>query len=713
MLLSTLSLARHTPQMRSALHNILLLALAFVGNATAQQLPVLPLSVATNPWPAAHSSACGGTDAFCGDIRVSLNVTQSNIIFNAGVVTAQVFWRRRDPNPQIKKIFVLDPTGAAVNVSPVTVEPTCGVFQFDAAVPGVYYAYYLPFHQGSGGADLTFSWIGCNSTDPTEHNPCVLGGASSTPAASVCDSATPAAAIALGLECRDAFNCFSVMEMMAAPAEASAAIAALLSQSSPPFVGVFPEDRDHSVRVRDGGIPVRWALAALHPVPFVIAGAPGEFLPFQLGVWAYAVAAPNITVASTAFTSPSSPSISPSDVAILSTGGSDTKGAPFTKPFGVDFGTAGSIWIGVQVPIDAQSGTLYSGNITIGCGGSNCSSANAVIVPMTLSVSGGSVPYAGAQNVSSLSRLSWLNSKRGLEDVVPAPFTSVTVTGGQGTGQPLVVSSLLKDVFLSATGLPNDIQAAFPTVANGVTSTESRLMLAEPVAFSLFGAGGSPFPVTPLSPAPTVAELLNSSVSWTASSAVSTPGGNNITMSVTGSLDFASYLTFAVTLYSPVAASISDARLSFRLNPSVFVLMAGMDQSGSAARNATWRWSNTTYTNRLFVGRPECGLVLDLRSTGDAWDSPMFGADFPIIPFVPNTWGGAAAAPTSNPYGVNISSDGRIVAFSGPRTFAAGESVTFLFNIALTPSKLIDWQKHWATRTFQVCRRGRMLQTNV
>ena len=42
----------------------------------------------------------------------------------------------------------------------------------------------------------------------------------------------------------------------------------------------------------------------------------------------------------------------------------------------------------------------------------------------------------------------------------------------------------------------------------------------------------------------------------------------------------------------------------------------------------------------------EAGLVVMLNGDGAAWSSPMFGADFPVVPFVPNTWGGSEALPT-------------------------------------------------------------------
>ena len=74
------------------------------GEYALGQLPVVPRVTAPGgTWPAVGISQCGGGS--CGDIRAVLNVTSADIV--RGVATAQIFWRRRDPYPHVKKIIVL------------------------------------------------------------------------------------------------------------------------------------------------------------------------------------------------------------------------------------------------------------------------------------------------------------------------------------------------------------------------------------------------------------------------------------------------------------------------------------------------------------------------------------------------------------------------------------------------------------------------------
>ena len=72
------------------------------------------------------------------------------------------------------------------------------------------------------------------------------------------------------------------------------------------------------------------------------------------------------------------------------------------------------------------------------------------------------------------------------------------------------------------------------------------------------------------------------------------------------------------------------------------------------------------------------------------------GQDYPTIPFIPRTWGGEQSV--SGQFGCNISAAGAVVAYSGPRTLRAGESLVFQFDLAATPSKVLNMTKHFEER---------------
>ena len=669
----------------------LMVALSFTFRACAQQaLPVLPLVVSETGWTP-QPLPVGN---YFGDIRAVVMVPPNQSSF-----TAQIFWRRRDPTPSAKIVLVVAAaTNLTVPVAPnATIEPTCGVVTFTpASEGGLYYVYYLPYTEVSPPDfwEITFSWQGCNDTSDLESNPCVMGrralAAGGSAVASLCTAASPAADAVLRLESRDTFNGFTDMEMMAAPAETAAAAAALAAAGAP--FGVFCESADRPIRVfvppradgSGGGIPVRWATAPSRTSPSFSSSpaAPGSLLVFQAGLWAYTGGAlANVSASATL------PELPSADFTFFNLGGVDPSGSAFNTTWGLRAGGGvGALWIGVALPGSAAPGP-YAGWLDI-----TANTNDTVRVALNISVADvPPVPDEGAGNITSMARLGWLNSRRGIDDTVPAPFVSV---GSSTDGDTLTVTALLKNVTLSQGGLPASVAVQAPKVRGGVPVVRTRQLLAAPIAFDVFDDSLAPMPQTVTSPA-AVSALFNSSVSWTANA---TAAAGALHIDVAGSLDFASYCSFAVTLTATLGpVRLGDVRLTLPVAPAIAQYVMGMGKLGQNYSDLQWRWAAGTPYDKVWLGRPDAGVMLLLKGAGNAWDTPGGG-----IPFVPNSWGGAAALSSGNPNGLNLT-NATAVAFSGARTLSPGDPpLTFLFDLALTPSKPLDMVAHYAHRTVQV-----------
>ena len=694
-----------------------LLPLLALVAACSAALPVLPIVTAPpGTWPQGGAPACGR--GYCGDVRAVLSLTAADIA--ADSATVQVFWRRRDPTPFNKTIIALDAAQAPLVVAQAAIESDCGVVTLTrpGLAPGTYYLYYLPFHQGSGGASVTFSWQGCNDTSAAEGNACVLGGSASA-SASVCAAVLPAAAApVVRLENRDDFNAFTEMELLATPAEAAATAAALGAVNA--WVGVFPEPRERAIRVLHIDtpgrpvIPVRWTpgqqgpQASAAPALGPLAAAPGEFFTFQLGLWAFRGAIANVSYTASAFAPAAGggAAIPASALTVLNLEGSDVFGAPFVNTqYALAAGEVGSLWVGLALPAAAAPG-LYTGSVTLA---SPSGGGAPIATAVTLNVTGAPVPYGGAAAVTSMARLAWLNSQRGLEDTVPAPFVAVGAAPAPPGQRGLALTSLNKQLAVGEDGLPSGLTVAYPRVRSGAPAPSLHAVLGAPIAFTLHDATpGTPPAGPPTLTAPAaLLRVTNSSATWSATSTVPLAGGAAATLTTVGTLDFTSYLNFAVTISNAGAAplALGDVRLTVPMAADNLGWVVGMDDTGKEAcvyEDRAWRWHNTSGANKLWWGRPEAGLVLNLKGEGVQWDSPMFGKDYPVFPYIPDTWGGVGAqGAAASPYGVNLTA-GTAVAFSGPRTLAPGESVVFRFDLALTPSKPQDWTRHWATRTRQL-----------
>ena len=674
--------------------------------AVALQAPVLPIVTApTDSWPIAGSAVCGGSGAYCGDIRAVVTLTAGDIVNDSASV--QLWWRRRDAHPENKSVIVLGADGTGGFTVVAEIEGSCGALTLSRPKlsPGDYHIYFLPYFQSGGGAGLRFSWQGCSDKSDDPSNFCVrrrrLSGAS------VCATVTPAAASVVRLENRDDFNAFSDMELLATAGEVAETTAALVALSPAPVVGVFPEAADRSVRVLDlqagVALPARWALGGAGPQPrsvpaFSGAAAPGQWLALQLGLWAYAGSIANVTLVASALVAPGGATIPATAITCINLGGIDISGAPFVNnAYGLAAGAVGSLWVGVAVPAAAALGA-YAGTLTLSARGSGAP----VTVALTVTVSGAPVPRGGADNIQSMARLAWLDSQLGLEDTVPPPYVPVGASGG-AAGAPLVVTALRKVITLGDDGLPVSAAIAFDRVRRGAPTTTTHELLDSPVAFTLHGADGAALPARVTAPAALTAQT-QSQLGWSAAWAVNAPGGATVDVALVGTLDFSSISTFAVTLTNggAAAAALGDVRLTVPVSQALRGYIVGMSNSGANGAPYTdrqWRWVNHTGSNKVWVGRPEAGILVDLKGDGPAWDSPMFNIDYATIPFIPPTWGGVAAA--EGAYGANIT-NGTVLAFSGPRTLAQGASVVFRFALAFTPSRAVDWTKHWATRTQQL-----------
>ena len=94
-------------------------------------------------------------------------------------------------------------------------------------------------------------------------------------------------------------------------------------------------------------------------------------------------------------------------------------------------GTVTSLWIGVEVPTAVEPNTVLRGTATLGLHKAAGTAATTKDVSVALTVSAEPVSVdQGFSNLSSYSRLSWLNSKYAIDDEVVAPYTALQVGGG-------------------------------------------------------------------------------------------------------------------------------------------------------------------------------------------------------------------------------------------------------------------------------------------
>ena len=653
-------------------------------------VPLHPLRVASS-WPQNASSA--GHDQFrYGDIRAAVSVAAADLHSSTDggplAATVQVYWRRRDPNLNAKLVVVTDAAGRHMAVVSAHIERSCGVLTFEAgAGPATYFVYYLPYVEKGGGARLAFHWWNCS--DQADRR-CITTTELAAADPSQCTAAAAGVSTVVALESRDEFHSFQAMEMIAVESEVAAVVAA---SHGAPFA-VFAESHARPVRMFDY-LPAPWARNGSKALNGT--AAPGSFFVFQIGVFAH-TALPSVTLEYGAgLRNAKGDAIEPTAFRCFNLGGIDAEGKELQKQFSIPVETVGALWIGVDIP-DTAIG-VHTGSIAVRALG------HTERVTLSLAVRGAAVDDHGAGDVYSMARLRWLDSTIGSnESDIPAPFTPVTVNE-PSAGAALALKLLHRTVQVGPNGLPTSVQVAIPRVRRGRTIAPTTELL-EGLAFDVLLSGGNDrsekevLPMAMVSSAKIV-KHTDEGAAWQATLRNSQTG---LTATVAGLLEFDSYLEMNVSLTAgQKAVDLADVLLRITPQPAIRRYMFGLaGDSGTETglwSPLTWRWSNTTGNNLVWGGVQDGGIFLKIKGDGDAWNNPLYGKDFPVVPFVPRSWGGVS--PDTNPGGINVT-ETEIVAFCGRQMLKAGESLTFLFDLAFTPSKPVDMVSHYQQRYLQL-----------
>lgn len=568
----------------------------------------------------------------------------------ADAVRAHIAWRRRDHSPETKAVLVFDAaTGKEVaNVARIEITRAYGDIAFQpATAPGDYEVYYLPYNPGTGNFDdagtyfapkdtADAAWIERNHLRPEE---LPQGAWKNLPEAA-----------ATAIQARTEFDRMDPMEIVATADET----AALLARCGDAPYLVFPEDRSRAIRMFDD-LPISWVESGPR-TEFSGAAQPGEFYPFQLGLWAARAAIRGVSLDAGDLTNAQGGVIPARNIRCINLQGVDWLGQPIAPSFEVGQGQVRALWIGVDIPPDA-AGT-YEGIVTL-----RPLDAPPAEIRARIDVAGDVAAEGGVNDLWRLSRLKWLDSTLGLDEEVVAPFTALAVAGN-------AVSCIGRDVHFNAQGLPERIVAGGRDVLSG--PIEFQVDTADGVA--RFAAGETRVPHV----SPGVVERETESAS------------SNLDLTVRSKMEFDGCIQFSARLKAREKAEIRDVRLEAPMPRSVAAYMMGFSKRGGFRdQDWHWKWNYDRADNQVWLGDAEGGVQLTLCGEKDVWNVvTLHDAGLPA------SWCNDGKG------GCDVVQDGARVfvrAYSGGRTLEAGQDVEFRFRLLVTPFKPID-QRHWNWR---------------
>ncbi|TBR38914.1 MULTISPECIES: glycoside hydrolase domain-containing protein [Dyella] len=571
-------------------------------------------------------------------------------------------WRRRDVHPEQVAVIVTGPDGKVVgNVLRGVIDQAQGQLVFEASQPGTYAIYYQPYVSNGRSNYPTVTYAKPAETADAGWARKVGKRWDKLPKAEV-----------LRYEAVDDFDAYTLMERTATPQE----LQALLAKHANQAMLLFPETRDNSVRMFDA-IPERWAQRGAGGA-FSDTALRGEYLSFQVGVWAPERALSNVTATFTALKGPSDAEIPAQALTSFNLGGVDFTGKPFTTRVDVAKGRVQPLWMGVDVPADAHPG-VYRGEVTIAAEG-----VPAQVVPISVTVGDGQAVAHGDDDPFKLTRLRWLNSTLAQDDTLVKPFTAITADKG-------TLGILGRQITLGANGLPAQMATRFDERMTGFNK-QWQPMLASPMAIVVQDASGKHALNASTGALPKVVQDGPGKVHWQ-----SEGQAGALRSELTGTLEADGTLTLAVTLTATQAATLDDIRLELRPRNDIARYQLGLGRQGELApASYDWKWDVQKNQDGAWIGTVNAGLEFHLRD--ENYQRPLNTNFYHQQPLrMPTSWsnggqGGIRLRAGQGSYAID--------AFSGARSMKAGESLHYDIVMRVTPFKTIDPSKHFAERFF-------------
>ncbi|MFE2733256.1 glycoside hydrolase domain-containing protein [Streptomyces sp. NPDC059349] len=560
-------------------------------------------------------------------------------------VVVDVPWRRRDTSPADVEVIVLSAAsaGRVANVAVLSSDRVCGRVAFEPIDgPGTYEIYYLPYEWSGHIGYLSATYVPRSDeiTDSAWHRHA--------------DETLPSGkARAVRYESVSARDTFSPMGFVASDEE----VAHLVAQGNGNKFLLFPEDRLHPVEMKHF-VPARWNTVSPFSTVTGVARR-GEFFAFQVGV--YGIEDVRDVSVHVDF---------PLPVRSLATEGVSPRGEAYVdRSLDISAGHVRALWFGIEVPEDLHA-SRFTGQVHVG----------EATIDLAIDVAQEIVPRNGTDQPELMTRLSWLDSRIGLDDTVPEPFTPIVRDAD-------TLQVLGRSVTLARSGLPRGITSAFTTEVTSLHGPP-RDLLANPITF----AGDLDWEWQ--YDGPVFEHESDARTVWHQRGR-----GGGLNLLVRGSLEFDGCLEYELEVRSD-SGDFYDAGLGLEtvLHGDVAKYMMGLGEQGKVCPESfSWKWDVAARNqDALWLGDVNAGLQLSFRD--ENYRRPLNSNFYRESPLVePKSWCNNGEG------GISIRHTGEectVRAHSGRIQLDVDEPLRFDFRLLVTPFKPIDSGRHLSERYY-------------
>ncbi len=573
-------------------------------------------------------------------------------------------WRRRDQDPQNKRIIVADAKtgGKILNVKTGVVNREYGEVYFEpTSGKGQYYIYYMPYKNEGRSNYPRGTYL---KPENTASEPWASALADAT------KSSSRTTASVVEFQSIDALNSFFPMEVTATAKETDALIA---RNAGKPFL-VFPEERERAIRMRKD-LPYSWIQKGVQ-TSFNAQARKGEFYTWQLGVYALQELSA-VTVAFSDLTTPAGAKLPASLITCFNTNGITYDAKTFVKSIDIPQKEIQALWCGINIPAQAKEG-LYSGTATI-----TAKNTAPQTIRIQLTIGAETLADGGIAEPWKMTRLHWLNSTLAQENKVIKPYTPLQVKGN-------AISMLGRKMIINPDGFPQQIQTYFTPEMTGYAAT-GKNVLVQPVQWKAELAGNKK--LTWRNAGVQFTTIKPGNVKWT-----STSMSDALKMEVTASAEFDGFVAYEVKVTALKDVSLDNTSLQMPMHKSAAKYMMGLGQRGGyRPSNFDWKWDVANKNqDGAWLGDVNAGLQYSLRD--EHYVRPLntnFYLQKPLV--LPSSWG------NDNKGGISIQeSDNTVLVnnYSGSRNMKKGEVLFYNFTLLITPFHPINTDFQWATRFY-------------
>lgn len=549
------------------------------------------------------------------------------------VVYAPIEWRRHDENPKSKGIIVENDQGQVVPSMGLNISQMTGDILFKAKTSGKYYIYFMPYIPSSVYSQLKAEYLN-PPTDEKWFNENKLDKI---------DLNKYPKANQIEIQSRDTFNSMYFMEVPASGEE----VALLEKTNAFPYM-IFAEDRLNHIKMKKN-VPYKWYKSG-EVTSFQGIAQPNEIYTFQIGIYAKEDLN-DLTIVPSDFIGNNEKILS-KDINCINTSGNNIKGEPFTKTLNIAKGSVQPLWFYVQIPRDGKG--WYKGTITI-------KSKNNLdrLVNVKIGVKGDILEDGGVSDLWRMSRLSWLDSKKEINDDLIYPFTPIKVVNNKA-------EFLNRNVEFGNLGFPNKI------VSNNINVLQS------PFDFNVVKNGNK--------------VLFNKKSNKTI---VKNPGayefenismGDNLELKVICRLEYDGMLDYKVILTnkSKDIINLDNVSLDYFINKDIAKYSLGFGLEGCEIYDY---YKYSMNPNRLdyyyWLGDVDAGLQIYLKPNDNQYK--YYGPTKEEL--LNRGWynrglGYSIISKENNNYKVSINSD--------KKELKEGEECSYNFRLAVTPFKPLD-----------------------